>query len=171
MINYNAHNKRNAYVASRIIISKINHYGDVSRTRHWKGSRYIESTRVSQSSYQSVRPSRSAPCKALLTYNGRFSSLLAIFTGFFVGLWKCFKRKSPSLLAISKHGDYLGAIYKTNVNKCYIFFEEIIACLTRGWARLLSIIVSIIVASSDGCQTMQCKMNGKILKFQDWYCM
>ena len=54
------------------------------------------------------------------------------FHSFLCGTLNLFQGKIPSLLAISKICDYKGAIFKTNVIKCYIFFEEIIVCLTRA---------------------------------------
>ena len=73
----------------------------------------------------------------------------------------------PSLLAFSKNCHYIGAIYITTVTQCHIFFEEIITCLIRRKARLLSH-VAITVTSSDECQTMKCKLNGEVLKSQDF---
>ena len=75
---------------------------------------------------------------------------------------KLFQGKIPLLFAISKICDSTGAIFKTNVIKCFILFEEIIACLTCRWARLFSQ-VAIIVASSNKCQTMHCKIHGNVV--------
>ena len=85
------------------------------------------------------------------TYNGWFSSPLAIFTVFFVGLWNYFNKSIIAFCDLKNLWLHLSD-YLTNINEYFTFLEEFVARLTPRWARLL-LRVTIIVTRNDNCQT------------------